>query len=275
MRNQDIDTKLAGISSIQVIRSEAGEIRTSEDHIIQEVPLEIRLSREHMTSVQLAITMRTPGSDEDLITGFLYTEGIIQSIEEISWIKIKDNIAEVQLSNTCDYDLTRIKRRLLMSSSCGVCGKTDIKSLQYTSKMLPWSSKVSVSIAMLSQMSQSMKEHQALFAMTGGSHAAALFSKDGELINIKEDIGRHNALDKLIGSSLGLHLSGDIICVSGRTSYEMVQKTAMYGAPILLSVGPASTLAIETAEIDGITLIGFMTDNRCNVYSAGHRVMVD
>jgi len=273
MNEEDIELKLAGVKSMNILKSNNGQIRPSSDHIVLEEPLEIRLTKGQASSIQLAVTMRTPGDDEELIAGFLYTEGIIKSIDEIAAIVISDHIAQVRLTPHCGFELSDIKRRLLVSSSCGVCGKKDLNSLQYTSDKLPWSSTISVSIDALSQMSQLMKDRQELFALTGGTHAAALFSKEGELIDIKEDIGRHNALDKLIGASIRRNIQPHIICVSGRTSYELVQKTAMYGAPILLSIGPASSLAIETAEAEGITLVGFLSDKGCNIYSSDHRVL--
>jgi len=273
MKEEDIELKLEGVKSVHILKSKKGQLRACDDQIVLEEPLEIRLSKGLATSLQLAVMMRTPGDDKNLVSGFLFTEGIIQSIEEIEAIHISNHIAEVRLALNCGFELSGIKRRLLVSSSCGVCGKRDLQSLQYTSDKLPWSSKVTVTINALSQMSQFMKDKQELFSLTGGSHAAALFSKEGGLQHISEDIGRHNALDKLIGASIRNNIESHIICVSGRSSYELVQKTAMYGAPILLSIGPASSLAIETAEAEGITLVGFLSDEGCNIYSAHQRIV--
>lgn len=275
MYDQDRSVKLEGLRTVSIHRPKKTGIQRSEDYVVREEPLEIRLSKHQSLSVQLAITMRTPGDDEDLIVGFLYSEGIIQSSEEITSISIQGNIADVKLSDSSTFELSQVQRRLLVSSSCGICGKKDLNSLEYTSQRLPWSSKIVVDIDALTQMSQIMKDHQELFSYTGGTHAAGLFSTKGQLINLKEDIGRHNALDKLIGSLLQQKIEEDIICVSGRTSFELVQKVAMYGASILLSVGPASHLAIQSAEEEGITLIGFLSDTTFNIYCGSQRIKMN
>jgi len=264
---------MAGVRQLSTTKISGNDKYHAPDQVVVEAPLELRLKRVNTSAVQLAITMRTPGDDEDLVKGFLFTEGIIHSADDIHTLELDDNIATVTLTDSNTYDVTSLKRRLLVSSSCGVCGKENLKSLEYSSSRLPWSSKITALYQTLSQMPATMIEAQSLFAVTGGIHAAALFDTLGNLKMIREDIGRHNALDKLIGACLDDVEEPQVVVVSGRTSYEIVQKTAMLGAPILASIGPASSLAIEMAEEEGITLIGFLSATRINLYTGSARIV--
>ena len=262
-----------GVRHIDIYETDLDVIRKKHEAIVVEAPLEIRIGRKGGKHVRLGVTMRTPGDDILLAKGFIYTEGVIQTIDEIHDIKVHEDHLLVTLSDQCEFDLDTISERLLISSSCGICGKKGIKELEYQTSRLPWFNKTKISLGTLSQMPAKMRFAQTLFEATGGIHAAALFDQGGHLISIKEDVGRHNALDKLIGDVVDRIKHPTVVFVSGRTSYELVQKTAMLGAPILASVGPASSLAIETAEAEGMTLIGFASDVKCNVYTGWERIL--
>jgi len=259
---------------VKIVKSKSYSHDTVDDMVVIERALEIRLSKPGLTPVQLAITMQTPGDELDLVRGFLYAEGIITDLKDISNIDIDDQVVTITLSSTCSYDLGNISRRLLMSSSCGICGKQDIDSTGYTSHLLPWSDRISLSAVTLSQMPQKMRLQQKQFEQSGGVHAAALFSAAGELLHIREDVGRHNALDKLVGSILEEQIHPEVILLSGRTSFEMVQKAAMIGVPILISIGPPTSLAVETAEAEGMTLVGFLGDSGFNIYTCDNRIVL-
>ena len=217
--------------------------------------------------------MRTPGHDEDLIIGFLHSEGIIHLRSHIDQIKrIEKNVCEAILARDYHYDFSHLQNRMIMSSSCGICGKSNLEAVSFTSKKIPWRSRIVVPGEVISSLSRKMTDAQALFKETGGVHAAALFLKDGELLDIAEDVGRHNALDKLIGSNLRIDWKDKIVMVSGRISFEICQKAAMVGAPVLAAIGPASSMAVEVAEEEGITLVGFVKENGFNIYSCPERI---
>jgi len=209
---------------VSIVRYKGSDIASQDDTIAVEAPLELRINKAGHPYRQLAITMRTPGEDKDLVTGFLHAEGIIQSTDDIENIQIDQDKAMITLSDTSVYDVTTIDRRLLVSTSCGVCGKLNAEGLEYSPARLAWSSKVQVDSSTLSQISATMIKNQEQFNHTGGVHAAAQFSADGELIAVREDIGRHNALDKLIGDILLREDTPVIILLSGRTSFEMVER---------------------------------------------------
>jgi FdhD protein len=257
------------------------------DILAVEEPLEIRLSfiqDMERISKSIYITMRTPGNDVGLAIGYLFAEGIITSAEQMEDIhycgppagKHKyQNTIRVNLRSDVNVDLKRIERYSYTSSSCGVCGKTSIEALGINIKhALPKDQPV-ISVECINSLTPSLYNAQALFATTGGLHAAALFDVNGELINLQEDVGRHNAVDKLIGEELlknNIPLHTRLIMVSGRASFELVQKALMSGIPILVAVGAPSSLAVELANQFNMTLLGFARDNRFNIYSGETRI---
>ena len=259
-----------------------------DDLISIEEPLEISLKfeKENKTITQLlSITMRTPGQDEDLVRGFLYNEQIIKDIKHISSIeKFGDKVGQyniqnkilVTLNNSSNVDITKIKRDFLTNSSCGVCGKSSLDALEVikqdkTPKLEPkLNSKIIISAPDI------LRNNQTEFAQTGGIHASGLFNKDGTLINVKEDVGRHNALDKLIGNAL---INGQIdpgnqfITCSGRLNFELIQKVLMTNIGIVIGVGAPTSLAIDLANKFDMTLIGFVKKDSYNVYTNSQKVI--
>jgi FdhD protein len=269
--------------------SEAGKIarhaavkwRTSvatpiDDTLAVEEPLEIRLAGRRFT-----LTMRTPGNDEELAAGFLLAEGFIANAVELGEIRrVRDakgaeepNAIDVILNVRAEGLRERLKRNFTISSSCGICGKTSIDSI--TQRIVPIESSAAIAAATILQLSGRLRESQEVFAATGGLHACGLFDLEGKLLAAREDIGRHNAVDKIAGWALTnkmLPLSRSLMLVSGRLSFEIVQKAAAAGVPILAAVSAPSSLAVELADETGITLIGFLRQDSFNVYTHGARV---
>jgi FdhD protein len=222
--------------------------------------------------------MRTPGHDVELATGFLFTEGIIRDraeIEHVGQCGLNGNVVRVRLSAGTAVDLERLERNFYTTSSCGVCGKTSIEALKTTSRYsLPAAVPV-VDPALLHRLPEALRKAQAVFDATGGLHASALFDTAGRLRCLREDVGRHNALDKVIGAELlAGHLPAHdrILVVSGRASFELVQKAVMAGVPVLVAIGAPSSLAVELAQQTGMTLVGFARDGRFNIYAARERI---
>ena len=264
-------------AKIQVV--ENNQIRSRLDYLATEEPLEIRLLPQRKT---LAITMRTPGNDFELATGFLYSEGIIsqrQDIEQISYCVEGDseqlyNIVNVTLKPELNLDLPVLERHFFTNSACGVCGKASIEYLKNRAVIIDNSAQVLADL--IYGLPDKLRLAQGIFNTTGGLHAAALFNLEGELIKVREDVGRHNALDKLIGSTFlanELPLNNHLILVSGRSSFEILQKCIMAGVPIVCAVSAPSSLAVSLAEEFGITLIGFLRDRKFNVYSGKKRIL--
>jgi FdhD protein len=259
-----------------------------DDLISIEEPLEISLKfeKENKTITQLlSITMRTPGQDEDLVRGFLYNEQIIKDIKHISSIeKFGDKVGQyniqnkilVTLNDSSNVDITKIKRDFLTNSSCGVCGKSSLDALEVikqdkTPKLEPkLNSKIIICAPDI------LRNNQTEFAQTGGIHASGLFNKDGTLINVKEDVGRHNALDKLIGNALingQIDPSNQFITCSGRLNFELIQKVLMTNIGIVIGVGAPTSLAIDLANKFDMTLIGFVKKDSYNVYTNSQKVI--
>jgi FdhD protein len=241
-----------------------------------EEPLEIRLAGRRFT-----LTMRTPGHDEELAAGFLFAEGFINDASELGEIRrvrgrkgaVEPNAIDIVLNVPADGLRTRLKRNFVMSSSCGVCGKTSIDSIRR--RVTPPADSARVAPAILLALSQKLREGQRVFAATGGLHGAAIFSLDGTMLAIREDVGRHNAVDKVIGFALRnamVPLAQHIMMVSGRLSFEIVQKAAAAGVPILAAVSAPSSLAVELAEEIGTTLVGFLRDGSFNIYTRPDRI---
>ena len=237
------------------------------DVIAVEEPLEIRIAGE-----PVAVTMRTPGHDEDLALGFALGEGL-EPIDASLTSDFAANTVELRVRS---FDPERMRRHFYTSSSCGVCGKGALAAVAVS--VPPVDSALEVDGRLLAELPDRLRTAQPAFARTGGLHAAGLFTPDGSLLCVREDVGRHNALDKVTGWALraGLvPLADKVLCVSGRLSFELVQKSALAGCPVLLGVGAPSSLAVELAAAQGITLCGFARAGRLNVYSGFERVRAD
>jgi FdhD protein len=257
-------------------RWRAGALTSAPDRLAVEEPLEIRLGGRRFT-----LTMRTPGHDEELAAGFLFAEGFVASAGDLREIRrVRDsrgaaepNSLDVILNVAADDLRGRMRRNFVVSSSCGVCGKTSIEAL--SRRIEPPAGDARIAAAVLLSLGAKMRESQAAFAATGGLHAAALFDLAGNLRAIREDVGRHNAVDKLVGWALGqrmIPLGEWALLVSGRASFEIVQKAAAVGVPILAAVSAPSSLAAELAEEAGTTLVGFLRDGSFNVYAHPERI---
>ncbi|HRH42862.1 MAG TPA: formate dehydrogenase accessory sulfurtransferase FdhD [Pyrinomonadaceae bacterium] len=273
---------LAKISVQKVIANENNCNET--DVLAVEEPLEIRLGfyeKEKFTHKAISITMRTPDHDFELAAGFLFTEGILQNSSQIKEIKHCGKIGKEGFENTVRVDLQkdvkvdfkRLERHFYTSSSCGVCGKSSIEALQTGVKKIE--SNLQIQADLIHQLPEILRESQTVFNETGGLHASALFDENGDLEIVREDVGRHNALDKVIGAKFlanQTQLSDKILLVSGRASFELVQKALMAQITILAAVGSPSSLAVELAKEFGMTLVGFVRDNRFNIYCGGERL---
>jgi FdhD protein len=241
-----------------------------QDLLAVEEPLQIRLGDR-----DLAITMRTPGNDEELAAGFLFTEGILHAREDIAGITRADNSVTVTLTRPEDPDLSAQQRHFYLTSSCGVCGKASVDSLVAAGCTAPPRENPKIAAATILRLPETLRTTQPVFDRTGGLHAAALFDCQGNLQLVREDVGRHNAVDKLVGRSLidgRVPLHDSVLLVSGRASFELVQKALMAGIPILAAVGAPSSLAVETALRFGMTLAGFVRNGRFNIYSGEARI---
>lgn len=274
---------------LPVFKVSNGSLQSGNDILAVEEPLEIRLaygSPHSLITQNLAVTMRTPGYDVELALGFIFTEGIITRITDIDRIEHvftdcsenNQNIIQVTLNEAVIPNLLHAERNFYTTSSCGVCGKTSIQAIRSVSSFPPESVHYDpIHPDIISSLTDKLAEQQQLFATTGGLHAAALFSNEGKLIFIREDVGRHNALDKLIGTSLiskMLPLKKSILLLSGRASFELVQKAAMASIPVVVAIGAPSSLAVSLAKEFGITLIGFLRKTRFNIYSGEERIKI-
>jgi len=236
----------------------------ARDLVAVEEPLEIRINGE-----AVAVTMRTPGHDEELALGFCLSEGLRPESAELP-DDLAANTVEVRAGG---FDSERLRRSFYTSSSCGVCGKGALEAVRVEAP--PVESELRVPVQLLTSLPGRLREEQASFAQTGGLHATGLFDDGGRLLCAREDVGRHNAMDKVVGWAFRdgrLPLAGSLLCVSGRLSFELVQKAAVAGCPILVAVGAPSSLAVELAEAQRITLCGFVRDDRMNVYTQPGRV---
>ena len=234
------------------------------DRVAVEEPLEIRID-----GMPVAVTMRTPGHDEELALGFCLTEGLAP-VEARAPADLAANVIEVAAPGA---DLERVSRSFYTSSSCGVCGKGALEAVAVEAPRVE--SQLSVAADVVAALPDRLREAQATFAVTGGLHATGLFTSAGELLCLREDVGRHNAMDKVIGWAWRqgrLPLADGILCVSGRLSFELVQKAAVAGCPIVVAVGAPSSLAVELAADRGITLCGFVREGRANVYTEPWRI---
>ena len=277
-------------SSIQlpVIKIADNEEVATNDALAIEEPLEIRLEYGAINDrkVQnISVTMRTPGNDAELAIGFLFTEGIIKQPDNIhsaehcfiACAENKENVIRVSLKEDVEPILNNVERNFYTTSSCGVCGKASISSIKTVSTYNNSIVKNQISSDLLFKLPAILQQHQKVFADTGGLHASALFTMDGELLLVREDVGRHNALDKLIGVALSknlLPLNQYILLLSGRISFELVQKAAMAGITVMAAVGAPSSLAVQLADEFNITLVGFLRDHRFNIYTQSERILL-
>ena len=258
-----------GLHHIKIKKSKNGETREVEDVVAVEAPLEIQI--QHFTEgkpTAISVTMRTPGDDEELALGFLFTERC-KARQQVKAVKFGENIVKIYLQEGVRVELQSVERNFYTTSSCGVCGKASIEAI--TSKTeYPIKNKAELRDEVLFSLKAKLAEQQTLFSATGGIHAAALFSENGELRVMHEDVGRHNALDKLIGEAFRsqmLPLQKSILLLSGRASFELIQKATMAGIGTIVSVGAPSSLAVDLARENGQTLLGFLKESSCNEYS--------
>lgn len=253
------------------------------DSLIIEEPLEIKVILDGVTH-QLSITMRTPGDDFDLVKGFLFTEGIIHTDQDIAKIAfdagandadLQSQSVSVFLHKHVDFDPIRLQRHFYSSSSCGVCGKASIDMVKQEGMFFLKNGQPKVNTDVLYSLGTTLVDGQSLFGTTGGNHAAALFDQSGALTLLSEDVGRHNAVDKLIGKAMSkgvLPLQEHGLLVSGRAGFELVQKAWMAGIGLFVAIGAPSTLAVELADEVGMTLVGFLGVERFNVYGHEGRI---
>ncbi len=264
-------------SKVPILKVKGRQQQKMLDAITTEAPLEISISlpriQPKIFDKSISITMRTPGADTVLALGFLYNEGIINKMDEVEGISTQENKIHIVLNHRSEAILTQLNRHFYTSSSCGVCGKASIEAIQTIVQpiegpafRLPLNTLLNLPIA--------LREAQQIFEQTGGIHAAGLFALDGTLIHISEDVGRHNAVDKLVGYMLTTdqRLDQSILVLSGRISFELVHKAAVARIPMIAAIGAPSTLAIDTAEAYDITLIGFLKAEGFNCYNGEHRL---
>ena len=276
-------------SKYKIVKFRENKFENVDDFISIEEPLEISIKyKEHDKWIKnsLSITMRTPGHDEDLVRGFLFNEQIIQGLNDIETIEsfgekvgqynIQNKIL-VTLNNSKNVNISKIKRDFLTNSSCGVCGKSSLDALEILKKEKTSKSNPKLSKEVLINSPSMLRENQSEFAKTGGIHASGLFSSNGNLISLREDVGRHNALDKLIGSSLiskNLQPNDQFITCSGRLNFELVQKVLMTNIGLMIGVGAPTSLAIDLANKFDMTLVGFVKEDSFNIYTNKQKVIV-
>jgi FdhD protein len=276
-------------SNYKVLKFESKVLNEFDDQISIEEPLEVILKyKDKKTWVEktISITMRTPGHDEDLVRGFLFNERVVEQINHIDNIELVGdpvgqyklkNKAVATINNSENIDIDKIKRNFLTNSSCGVCGKTSLDSLEIIKKdkILRSVPKINHEIIMKSPLM--LRQNQSEFAKTGGIHASGLFDKKGNVIALREDVGRHNALDKLIGSVLKENLldnSSQFLTCSGRLNFDLVQKALMANISVLVGVGAPTSLAVDLAKKFNMTLVGFVKDKSFNIYSNDERIII-
>jgi len=276
-------------SKYKVLKYKSNNAKNIDDLISIEEPLQITIkfkNKEIWNENIISITMRTPGNDEDLVRGFLFNERIIEKIEYIDKIEsVGENVGQYSLKNKIvatinnseNVDIDKIKRNFLTNSSCGVCGKTSLDSLEVIKKDKILKSLPKISHEIIMKSPNTLRENQSEFSKTGGIHASGLFSDNGDVVAIKEDVGRHNALDKLIGYALQkklLNPSNQFLTCSGRLNFELVQKALMSNIGILIGVGAPTSLAIDLANKFDMTLVGFVKQDSFNIYSNKERIII-
>ena len=277
-------------SNYKVIKFKKNKFEKFDDLISIEEPLEISIKYEDQNEWvinSLSITMRTPGHDGDLVRGFLFNEQIIQNLDEIEKIesigeevgqyKIQNKIL-ITLNNSKNINISKIKRDFLTNSSCGVCGKSSLDSLEIIKKEKTSNTEPKLSKEIIIKSPSTLRQNQSEFSKTGGIHASGLFSSDGKLISLREDVGRHNALDKMIGNALNknqIDPKDQFITCSGRLNFELVQKVLMTNIGLMIGVGAPTSLAIDLANRFDMTLIGFVKEDSFNIYTNNQKVIVN
>ncbi len=277
-------------SKYKITKFTKDKLENIEDLISIEEPLEISLKfkdKEKWVTKSLSITMRTPGHDEDLVRGFLFNEQIIQNVKDIDNIEIfGDKVGQyniqnkilITLNNSQNVKISKIKRDFLTNSSCGVCGKSSLDALEIIKKDKTPKSSPKLSKEIIINSPSTLRKNQSEFSKTGGIHASGLFASDGKLISLREDVGRHNALDKMIGDSLinnYLKPNDQFITCSGRLNFELVQKVLMTNIGLMIGVGAPTSLAIDLANRFDMTLIGFVKEDSFNIYTNNQKVIVN
>ena len=278
-------------SKFTVFKYKSNKLNDFEDHISIEEPLEIILKyknkNESWIEKTISITMRTPGDDEDLVRGFLFNEKVIDKLDYIEKIESVGETSEqyglqnkiiVTINNSENIDIDKIKRNFLTNSSCGVCGKSSLDVLDIIKKDKIFKFEPKIPKEVLMKSPKNLRQNQSEFSKTGGIHASGLFSAQGEIVAIKEDVGRHNALDKLIGHALSKKLLDNkcqFLTCSGRLNFDLVQKALMANIGILIGVGAPTSLAIDLANKFDMTLVGFVKEDSFNIYSNKERIIIN
>ncbi|MDA9667370.1 formate dehydrogenase accessory sulfurtransferase FdhD [Candidatus Pelagibacter sp.] len=277
-------------SNYKVLKFKSKNLREVDDQVSIEEPLEIIIKykeKENWIENTISITMRTPGDDEDLVRGFLFNERVIEKIDYIESIELAGepvdkyklkNKAVVTINNSENIDIDKIKRNFLTNSSCGVCGKTSLDSLEIIKKDKIVKSFPKIKYETIMKSPNMLRQNQSEFSKTGGIHASGLFKFSGDIIAVKEDVGRHNALDKLIGFVLKKELldnSSQFLTCSGRLNFDLVQKALMANIGVLIGVGAPTSLAIDLAYKFDMTLIGFVKEDSFNIYSNKERIIIN
>jgi len=277
-------------SKFNVFKYKSNKLNNFDDHISIEEPLEIALKykdKDIWIDKTISVTMRTPGDDEDLVRGFLFNEKIIDKLDYIEKIESAGKTTEqydlknkitVTVNNSENIDIDKIKRNFLTNSSCGVCGKSSLDALEIIKKDKILKSVPKISKEVLMESPKKLQENQSEFSKTGGIHASGLFSAQGNVIAIKEDVGRHNALDKLIGYVLNkdlLDTRSQFLACSGRLNFDLVQKALIANIGVLIGVGAPTSLAIDLANKFDMTLVGFVKENSFNIYSNKDRIIIN
>ena len=277
-------------SEYKVFKFKSENLDNFNDHISIEEPVEIIIrykDKEIWVEKTISVTMRTPGDDEDLVRGFLFNEKIIEKIDYIEKIELAGKPTEqydiknkiiVTINNSDNIDVDKIKRNFLTNSSCGVCGKSSLDALEIIKKDKILKSNPKISKEVLMSSPKKLRQNQSEFSKTGGIHASGLFTAQGDIVAIKEDVGRHNALDKLIGYSLKENLldnTSQFLACSGRLNFDLVQKALMANIGILIGVGAPTSLAIDLANKFDMTLVGFVKEDSFNIYSNKDRIIIN
>ena len=279
----DLDRR--ALTTVQIHRYSGRLLRAESDRVAREEPLEIRLGFELLgepAQRSISVTMRTPGDDEALAVGFLFAEGLIDGADDIASVErcpdeagSDENILRLQLAPGRTVDLGGLQRNFYTTSSCGVCGKASLQALEMEDLPDLHDAKLTVPATLLASIPGRLRRRQSLFEATGGVHAAGLFDLSGQLVEICEDVGRHNAMDKLVGRRLiaGASTSSDhLLGLSGRASFELLQKALRAQIPLVVAVGAPSSLAVDLAHRFGVTLVGFAREDRFNVYTHPRRI---
>lgn len=274
---------MSSVTTLNIHKVIGNSLSSYSDQLAKEEPLEIRMVHgAERIEKRISVTMRTPGNDEELATGFLFTEGIIREYSQIEKVyknTFDENIITVEILPHVQLELSSLDRNFYTTSSCGVCGKASIDAIKTQCHfVLKEDASQKTAPELLYKFPDILRKQQEVFESTGGLHASALFDFAGNILTLREDVGRHNALDKLIGYSFKeniLPLQNHILLLSGRASFELIQKAMMAGIGIVAAIGAPSSLAVELAKDSGMTLIGFLKENKMNIYCGEERVSIN